>query len=156
MPSPAATSPSRPFSPSAACLRAGSIEELFAVARALNACPLPAGDRVAILTNAGGPAIIATDALVNLNLQMAELSEDIARQLAEFLPPEASVANPVDMIASATAADYRRALEILLADDGVDMVLAINVKPLLGNPIDVLSEIGRSSTPGRRNRCCRS
>jgi acetyl coenzyme A synthetase (ADP forming)-like protein len=123
-------------------LRAGSIEELFGVAKALNSCPLPKGDRVAILTNAGGPAIIATDALVNLNLQMAELSQTALEKLARFLPAEASVANPIDMIASATAAGYRRALEILLEDDGVDMVLAINVKPLIGNPIDVLSEIG--------------
>ena len=120
-------------------LRAGSIQELFGVSKALNSCPLPAGDRIAILTNAGGPAIIATDALVNLNLQMAALSEESLRRLAEFLPAEASVDNPVDMIASATAAGYRRALEILLADEGVDMILAINVKPLIGNPIDVLS-----------------
>ena len=123
-------------------LRANSIEELFAVARALNRCPLPKGDRVAILTNAGGPAIMATDALVNLNLEMAPLSEATRTRLVEFLPSEASVANPIDMIASATAADYRQALEILLADDTVDMILAINVKPLLGNTIDVLSEIG--------------
>jgi acetyl coenzyme A synthetase (ADP forming)-like protein len=123
-------------------LRAGSIEELFAVAKALNNCPLPAGDRVAVLTNAGGPAIIATDSLVNLNLQMAELSDTSRQRLSEFLPSEASVANPVDMVASATAVDYRRALEIILADEGVDMVLPINVKPLLGNPINVLSEIG--------------
>ncbi|MDH3254963.1 MAG: CoA-binding protein, partial [Acidobacteriota bacterium] len=119
-------------------LRANSIEELFAVARALNRCPLPKGDRVAILTNAGGPAIMATDALVNLNLEMAPLSEATRTRLVEFLPSEASVANPIDMIASATAADYRQALEILLADDTVDMILAINVKPLLGNTIDVL------------------
>jgi acetyl coenzyme A synthetase (ADP forming)-like protein len=123
-------------------LRAGSIEELFGVAKALNSCPLPAGNRVAILTNAGGPAIIATDALVNLDLRIAEISETSRNLLSEFLPPEASVVNPVDMIASATAESYRRALTVLLEDEGVDMVLAINVKPLLGNPIDVLSEIG--------------
>ena len=123
-------------------LRAGSIEELFAVAKALNSCPLPSGDRVAVLTNAGGPAIIATDALVNLNLRMAELSGESIRRLEEFLPDEASVANPIDMIASANATSYRKALEILLEDDGVDMILAINVKPLIGNPINVLTEIG--------------
>ena len=123
-------------------LRANTIEELFDVARALDRCPLPPGPRVAILTNAGGPAIMATDALVNLGLELPALSETTVQQLAEFLPEEASVANPVDMIASATAASYRRALSILLADENVDMVLAINVTPLLGNPIDVLKEIG--------------
>ncbi|MCP4203024.1 MAG: GNAT family N-acetyltransferase, partial [bacterium] len=122
-------------------LRAGTIDELFAVARALDLCKLPAGNRVAILTNAGGPAIMATDSVVNRGLEMAELSLGTREGLAASLPKEASVANPVDMIASAGAEDYARSLEILLADDGVDMVLAINVKPLLGNPIDVLNAI---------------
>jgi acetyl coenzyme A synthetase (ADP forming)-like protein len=122
-------------------LRANTIEELFDVARALAHCPLPAGNRVAVLTNAGGPAIMATDALVNLELEIASLSSDTRKEIAAFLPPEASVANPIDMIASATAKDYRRALEILLADPEVDMVLVINVTPLLGNPIDILDEV---------------
>jgi acetyl coenzyme A synthetase (ADP forming)-like protein len=122
-------------------LRANTIEELFDVARALAHCPLPAGNRVAVLTNAGGPAIMATDALVNLELEIASLSTETREEIAAFLPPEASVANPIDMIASATAQDYRRALEILLADPEVDMVLVINVTPLLGNPIDILDEI---------------
>ncbi|MHC4415264.1 MAG: acetate--CoA ligase family protein [Planctomycetota bacterium] len=122
-------------------LRANTIEELFDVARALDRCPLPKGDRVAVLTNAGGPAIMATDSLVNSGLRMAELSKKTCRALDDFLPAEASVANPVDMIASATAADYRRALSILLRDPGIDMVLVINVTPLLTNPIDVMAEI---------------
>jgi acetyl coenzyme A synthetase (ADP forming)-like protein len=128
-------------------LRANTIEELFDVARALAHCPLPAANRVAVLTNAGGPAIMATDALVNLELEIASLSTETREGIAAFLPPEASVANPIDMIASATAQDYRRALEILLADPGVDMVLVINVTPLLGNPIDILDEIAGVVAP---------
>lgn len=124
-------------------LRAGTIDELFGVARALDLCILPEGNRVAILTNAGGPAIMATDSIVNRGLAIAELSAETRERLASGLPPEASVANPIDMIASAGAADYGRCLEILLEDDGVDMVLAVNVKPLLGNPIDVMKEIGK-------------
>lgn len=122
-------------------LRANTIDDLFDIARALDLCPLPAGNRVAILTNAGGPAIMATDACVNLGLQMAELSASTRRDLAGFLPPQASVDNPVDMIASATAQGYQRALRMLLDDDGVDMALVVNVKPLIGHPMDVLEAI---------------
>lgn len=126
-------------------LRANTIEELFDIARALDRCPLPPGDRVAILTNAGGPAIMATDACVNLGLAMAELADDTVAELESFLPEEASTANPVDMIASATYESYRRALEILLADPGVDMVMVINVTPLLTSPDDVLASISTAA-----------
>ena len=123
-------------------LRANTIEELFDVARALDRCPLPGGPRVAILSNAGGPAIMATDACVNQGLQMAELSETSLEGMREFLPPEASVTNPIDMIASANPPGYARALQILLDDNQVDMVLVINVRPLLTNPIDVMDKVG--------------
>jgi acetyl coenzyme A synthetase (ADP forming)-like protein len=122
-------------------LRANTIDELFDVARALSRCPLPAGDRVGVLTNAGGPAIMATDALVNSGLRMAEFTQQTRTALADRLPAEASVANPVDMIASASTDDYQRCLNIILDDPGVDMVMAINVTPLLTNPIDVMGAI---------------
>ena len=123
-------------------LRANTIEELFDVARALDRCPLPAGPRVAILSNAGGPAIMATDACVNQGLKVAELSQVSLTALRAFLPAEASISNPIDMIASANPEGYAKALEILLADDQVDMVLVINVRPLLTNPIDVMDRVG--------------
>jgi acetate---CoA ligase (ADP-forming) len=123
-------------------LRANTIEELFDIARALDRSPLPNGNRVGIVTNAGGPAIMATDACVNLGLRMAELADATRDTLRSFLPPEASVANPVDMIASATAQSYARALAAVLDDPGVDMAMVINVTPLLGNPIDVLEAAG--------------
>ncbi len=126
-------------------LRANTIDELFDVAKALDRCPLPAGRRVAIVSNAGGPAIMATDACVNLGLEIAALSGETGRRLAAFLPAEASVGNPVDMIASATAETYARALGAVLADPGVDMVMVINVTPLLSNPIDILDEIGAAA-----------
>jgi acetyl coenzyme A synthetase (ADP forming)-like protein len=130
-------------------LRANTIDELFDVARALDLCPLPTGHRVAVLTNAGGPAIMATDACVNLGLEMAELSDVTLAGLASFLPDEASVQNPVDMIASATPEGYAQALKILLADENVDMVMVINVKPLIGNPIAVMNEVGKA-LPGQK------
>jgi acetyl coenzyme A synthetase (ADP forming)-like protein len=125
-------------------LRANTIEELFATARALDRCPLTPGKRVAILTNAGGPAIMATDACVNLGLEIAQLSEPTLAVLRSFLPPEASVANPVDMIASATPAGYSKALRAILEDEQVDMVMVINVRPLLTNPIDVMHNVGEA------------
>ncbi len=126
-------------------LRANTIEELFDVARALSRCPLPGGFQVGIVTNAGGPGIMATDACVNLGLRMAELSAATREELRSFLPPEASVNNPVDMIASATAAHYGRAVAAVLDDPQVDMVMAINVTPILTSPVDVLEAIGAAA-----------
>ncbi|HEX6901795.1 MAG TPA: acetate--CoA ligase family protein [Thermoanaerobaculia bacterium] len=123
-------------------LRANTIEELFDVARALDRCPLPQGDRVAIVSNAGGPAIMATDACVNLGLPMADLSAATREKLRSFLPAEASVNNPVDMIASATAPHYARAVAAVLEDPGVDLAMVINVTPILTSPLDVMEAIG--------------
>jgi len=122
-------------------LRANTIEEMFDVARALARVPLPSGSRVGIVTNAGGPAIMATDACVNLGLQIAELSDATRATLRSFLPPEASVGNPVDMIASATPENYAKSVAAVLDDPAVDMVMVINVTPVLANPIDVLQSI---------------
>jgi acetyl coenzyme A synthetase (ADP forming)-like protein len=135
-------------------LRAESIADLFDIARALDRCPLPAGRRVAILTNAGGPAIMATDACVNLGLEITELSEATRAELKSFLPPEASIANPVDMIASASAASYHRALSAMLADDAVDMVIVINVTPLVADPRDVMEQVS-AAAKGYRDEALR-
>ena len=126
-------------------LRANTIEELFGIARALNRCPLPAGPRVGIVTNAGGPAIMATDATIDVGLEMAELSPPTRATLATFLPSSAALANPVDMIASAIATHYRQTLAAVLADPGVDAALVINVTPVLGDPHDVLEGIGEAA-----------
>jgi acetyl coenzyme A synthetase (ADP forming)-like protein len=126
-------------------LRATTIEELFDIARALARSPLPAGSRVGIVTNAGGPAIMATDACIALGLAMARLQEATVAGLRGFLPAEASFGNPVDMIASASAESYGRTLSAVLDDPGVDMAMVINVTPLLANPIDVLHAIGEAA-----------
>ena len=124
-------------------LRADTIDELFDTARALDRCPLPGGRRVAIVTNAGGPGIMATDACINAGLQLAELSPGTVAQLRSFLPATASVANPVDMIASAGVAEYGRSLAAALDDPQVDAALVINVTPILSDPRDILDEVGR-------------
>jgi acetyltransferase len=122
-------------------IRANTLEEMFDIAQALDRCPSPRGNRVAILTNAGGPAIMATDSLVGMGLELAEFGEDTVASLRSFLPVDASVANPVDMIAAADVKEYDAAMQCLLDDPGVDMVLAIHVAPLTSTPQEILCAI---------------
>ncbi len=122
-------------------LRARSIEEMFHTIQAFTRCPLPDGNRVAILTNAGGPAILATDACEEQGLEIAPLSEEAQANLRKVLPDEASVINPVDMIASADCAAYRVCLDSILKDPDIDMVMVIFVPPMMINPIDVATAV---------------
>ena len=121
----------------AGVLRAGTLEELFDLALALSAAPAPRGNRVAVVTNAGGPAIAATDALSDHGLAVASLLPATERALRQFLPAEAAVANPVDMLPSATPDNFRAAVELALADEGVDAVLTITVTPIMVTPLEV-------------------
>lgn len=106
------------------------IDEMFDAARTLTRVDPPEGRRIGVLTNAGGPAIMAVDAMVGEGLELAELGAVTRERLAEMLPSEASVANPVDMIASARPDHYRDGAAALMDDEGVDAVLAIFVPPL--------------------------
>jgi acetyl coenzyme A synthetase (ADP forming)-like protein len=108
-------------------IRAETLDEMFDLASALGAQPLPAGRRVAILTNAGGLGILCADTCEANGLMVRELSEATKNQLKEFLPATASVANPIDMIASASADDFRKAVEILLADEQVDSLIVLTI-----------------------------
>src|SRR5207249_6765666 len=114
-------------------LRVNTIEEMFTLATAFTSQPLPRGNRVAMLTNAGGPAIMATDAAVNLGLTLAPLEEGTRRGLKQHLPPECSVGNPVDHIASADATRYAVGLRALLADATVDGLMVLFVTPTMIN-----------------------
>jgi acetyl coenzyme A synthetase (ADP forming)-like protein len=118
-------------------IRCDTVWELFDVARGFASQPLPKGKRVAVLTNAGGPGIMATDAIVHFGLDMAELSDATTAALRAVLPVEASVNNPVDMIASANAEQYRVCSEILLRDPSVDALLAIFVTPIITDPVAI-------------------
>jgi len=112
-------------------LRLDSMADLFALASAVQSGKYPSGPRVGIVTNAGGPAILATDALFAHGLEVGDLQPATMRKLKRCLPPEASAANPVDLIASGDAARYDKALDAVLADDSIDMVLAIFVSPVM-------------------------
>jgi len=118
-------------------IRTDTLEEMFDVAAVLAHQPVPRGPRVAILTNAGGAGILASDAAEGRGLQVAPLGEATVAELRSFLPAAASVSNPVDMLASASASDYERALRIVLKDPRVDSVLVIFVPPLVTDPEQV-------------------
>ncbi|HEY7574638.1 MAG TPA: acetate--CoA ligase family protein, partial [Thermoanaerobaculia bacterium] len=132
-------------------IRTGTLEELFDVASLLAHQPVPEGPRVAILTNAGGPAILAADACEAQGLTLATLAPATTKALRRFLPPAASVGNPVDMIASATPRDYGRSIRVLLQDPDVDSLLVIYIPPLASDPEKVARAIVRgtrgSTTP---------
>lgn len=114
----------------AGVLRAQSIEELFDVAMAFGRQPLPRSRRTAILTNSGGPGILAADALEAQGMDVVDLSPATVDRLKPLFPEEASIRNPIDMIASARPANYRAALDALLSDANVDSVVAIFTPPL--------------------------
>jgi acetyl coenzyme A synthetase (ADP forming)-like protein len=115
----------------AGVIRTDTLQELFDAAALLCHQPLPAGRRVAIVTNAGGPGILAADACEGSGLELARLSDATRAELRSFLPSSASVGNPVDMLASAPATDYARTLAAVLGDESVDSVLTIFIPPLV-------------------------
>ncbi len=131
----------------AGVLRAGTVEELFELAMAFSGPPLPKTRRTAVLTNAGGPGILAADALERHGVVVPELSADTVERLRPLFPEYASVRNPLDMIASATPQGYRTALSALLADPAVDSVVAIFVPPLGVSQADVSEAIVAAAVP---------
>jgi acetyl coenzyme A synthetase (ADP forming)-like protein len=134
----------------ALCAQAGvtrtdTIEELFDVAMVLAHQPAPIGNRVGIVTNAGGPGIMASDACETHGLVVSTLSDDTVKSLRAFLPPEASTKNPVDMIASADAASFECAVRLVSNDPNVDSVLVIFVPPMITEPEAVADAIVRGA-----------
>lgn len=132
-------------------LRAESIEELFDMAMAFEDLQSPRGNRVAIVTNAGGPGIIIADACESAGLEVVELGSDTQARLRGIFPAEASVRNPVDMIASATGESYEIALRIVLEDPGIDAAIAAFVPPLGIKQADIASSIA-SAVRGKREK----
>ena len=124
---------------SAGVLRARNLEELVDVATLLSRQPLPRGRRVAVLTNAGGLGILCADACDTAGLELPELAHETQRALATVLPSEASVANPVDLLGSATAETYTQVLPYVLRDPGIDAVIVLFVPPVVAGAREVAS-----------------
>ena len=115
-------------------LRVASIAELFYAAESLSKQPRPRGPRLAIVTNAGGPAVLATDTLLLLGGQLAELSKDTLAALDQFLPAAWSHGNPVDVLGDADPERYARAVEVVAADPGSDGLLVILTPQAMTDP----------------------
>ena len=118
-------------------LRVESLQELFGVTALLANQPLPRGRSVAILTNAGGPAILCADALASGGLLIPEFTLELQTELRRRLRPEASVRNPVDLIGSIDAGEFRQCLELLMDSDEVDAVITIYVPREAGTSANI-------------------
>ncbi|MEJ7792116.1 MAG: GNAT family N-acetyltransferase [Gaiellaceae bacterium] len=134
----------------AGVIRAGSLEELVDVATLLSTQPAPRGRGVAVLTNAGGLGIMCADACEAAGLTLPPLNEETRTRLGALLPVEASLANPVDMLGSATAASYGAALPLLLDDPGVDAVIVLFVPAVSATADEVaaaITQVGAGDKP---------
>lgn len=132
----------------AGIVQAESVESLFDYALGFAYQPVPSGRRLAIITNAGGPGIMATDACERAGLQLAQFNSDTVARLRENLPLEANIYNPVDVLGDALADRYRLALEAVLADDGTDVVLVLLTPQAMtdiSGTAGVLADINRKS-----------
>ena len=129
----------------AGIIEANSLAELFEIAIALDYQPAPQGKKTVLLTNSGGPAALASDALAFNGLALEDLAEDTKAALRKHLNPSAQVGNPVDMLGGAAPQDYGMALQQLLADDQVDSVITILVPTSLINPADIANQVILSS-----------
>jgi acetate---CoA ligase (ADP-forming) len=126
----------------AGVIRAHTLQELCDVLQLVAKQPLPHGRRVAILSNAGGLAILCADACAELGFELAPLNEHTRQHLAALLPDEATVANPVDMIASATSETFASVVPLLLADLDVDALVVLAAPTALAMPEEVVGAIG--------------
>jgi acetyl coenzyme A synthetase (ADP forming)-like protein len=128
----------------AGVLRVESLEDLLDVTGLLAGQPLPRGRRVAVLTNAGGLGILCADACERSGLTLPALADETVEQLRTFLPAEASLANPIDMLGSAVGTSYEQALGHLLRDPATDAVIVLFVPPVVAGAREVASAIARA------------
>jgi len=125
-------------------IRAEGFEELFDYATAFAMQPLPKGDRIAIITNAGGPGIMAADAVENKGMQVAVLTESVATALKKKLPAAASVGNPIDVLGDAEPDRYVEAINAAQDDDNVDAIVVILTPQAMTQPAETARAIAKS------------
>lgn len=130
-------------------IRVDDLKELFNTSKGFESFPLPKGKRVAVLTNAGGPAILVVDRIVKEGLELAELCADTKLKLKEFVHQEGSVENPVDLLPGGTSEQYKKANEVLLSDENVDAVISLFVEPVMVDAMEVIENVNsiRSDKP---------
>lgn len=133
----------------AGIIRCGSIKEQFDYAQAFAEQPLPAGPRVAVITNAGGPGIMAADAIERVGLKFAKLDDETIKTLASELPPAANLNNPVDVLGDALADRYEFALNVVIGDKNVDVVLVLLTPQAMTQPVATAEALVKMS--GRKH-----
>jgi acetyl coenzyme A synthetase (ADP forming)-like protein len=129
----------------AGVVRTDTLEEMFDVVALLGTQPVPLGPRVGVVTNAGGPGVLLADACEAQGLVLPELAPATLERLRGFLPPQAGLKNPVDMIASATPEQYARAIEAVGSDPGVDSVIVVYVPPLVTTAAEIAAAVARGA-----------
>jgi acetyl coenzyme A synthetase (ADP forming)-like protein len=133
-------------------IRTDTLDEMLDVAELLVHQPLPMGARVAIVTNVGGPAVMCADTCESLDLQVPTLSDATQTALRDLLPPEASVTNPVDMLAAATPAQYREAIRLIADDPDIDAIISIFLPPLVAQPQEIARAVASSAEAMSRHK----
>src|SRR5579863_5200911 len=132
----------------AGVIRSETLGELLDTAALIGTQPLPRGNRVAIVTNGGGPGIMCADSCQAAGLDVTELPQNLRRRLKRIVPEHASVGNPIDMTAAATAQDYRKVIEALSAVDACDAIITLFVPALGTSPRDIVEAIDAAAATG--------
>ncbi len=122
-------------------IRANNLNELFNTSKGFENFPLPAGNKIGIVSNAGGPSILAVDSLAKENLTLAELSDDTKLKLKKIVHPDGSTNNPVDLLPLGTADQFKEVNKILLEDENVDAIISIFVEPVMVKAIGVIEAV---------------
>jgi len=122
-------------------IRVNTTDEMFDIARAFDMTNIPKGNRIGILTNAGGPAILAVDESANCGLEVPELSKKTQAALKKISPPEGSVYNPVDILPPADGATYAKAAGLMLRDANIDSLIVIVGPPLMLDTLEIAKAI---------------
>jgi acetyltransferase len=122
-------------------IRAEDLNDLFNIGKGFENYPLPNGNRVGVVTNAGGPAILTVDTLEKNGLTLAELDEGTKSKLSEVVHQEGSINNPVDLLPIGTAEQFEKANKIVLADENVDAIISVFVEPIMVKALPVIEGI---------------
>ncbi|MCB0751598.1 MAG: acetate--CoA ligase family protein, partial [Ignavibacteriae bacterium] len=128
-------------------IRAENLNEMFNTAKGFEFFPLPKGNRIAVITNAGGPAILAVDKIENRNLKLAEITESTKNKLKKIVHPEGSINNPIDLLPGGTPEVYKNVNEIVLKDKNVDAVISVFVEPVMVNAFNVIESVNSIISP---------
>jgi acetyltransferase len=122
-------------------IRAENLNELFNTAKGFENFSIPKGKGIAVVTNAGGPAILCVDRIEKEGLALAKFSEETKKKLREIVHPEGSVDNPVDLLPGGNADTYKKVILIVAEDENVDSIISIFVEPVMVSPIEVIEEV---------------